>query len=301
MRRMNGARERRAAAGAGVASAANARTVVEALAWHVERAPERTHIHLREENGDETPLTYGWLWREAQAVAGGLAARGLGRGETVAIMLRTERRFFPTFIGTLMAGCVPVPLYPPFRLDRIEEYVHRQVAILHNAGARILVTFSEVERVAGAARATGAVTRRGGHRGRRDRRAAPSRPGHRGRPGAHPVHLGQHRQPKGVLLSHDNLLANIRAIERRFEITSHDVGVSWLPLYHDMGLIGAWLGPLYFGATAGPDVAARVPGPANPLAQARSTTIAARCRRRPTSPLTSARPVSPSRRSRGST
>ena len=140
---------RRAASGSGVASAAHARTIVEALAWHAERAPERTHIHLREETGEETPLTYGWLWHEAQAVAGGLAEHGLGRGDAVAIMLRTEERFFPTFIGTLMAGCIPVPLYPPFRLDRIEEYVRRQVAILRNAGARILVTFGDVARVAG--------------------------------------------------------------------------------------------------------------------------------------------------------
>ena len=240
--------ERRAAAGAGVASAANARTVVEALAWHVERAPERTHIHLREENGDETPLTYGWLWREAQAVAGGLAARGLGRGETVAIMLRTERRFFPTFIGTLMAGCVPVPLYPPFRLDRIEEYVHRQVAILHNAGARILVTFSEVERVAGLlvrqVPSLDEVVTADGVTGE-PRRPVPATADD---PALIQYTSGSTGQPKGVLLSHDNLLANIRAIERRFDITSHDVGVSWLPLYHDMGLIGAWLGPLYFGA-----------------------------------------------------
>ena len=240
--------ERRAAKAPASTSPATAKTVIEALAWHAERVPDRVHIHLREDSGDETPLTYGWLWRAAQAVAGGLADRGLGRGDKVAIMLRTEQWFFPTFIGTLMAGCVPVPLYPPFRLDRIEEYVHRQVAILRNAEARILLTFEEVERVGGLlvrqvpsldSVATAA-----------DVDGEPRRPvaATADDPALIQYTSGSTGQPKGVLLSHGNLLANIRALVRRFDITSRDVGVSWLPLYHDMGLIGAWLGPLYFGA-----------------------------------------------------
>ena len=240
--------ERRAAGATGSTSATAARTVVEALAWHAERVPDRVHIHLREENGDETPLTYGWLWREAQAIAGGLAERGLGRGDAVAIMLRTEQRFFPTFIGTLMAGCVPVPLYPPFRLDRIEEYVHRQVAILRNAGARILLTFGEVARVGGLlvrqVPSLDAVVTAEDVVGE-PRRPVPATAED---PALIQYTSGSTGQPKGVLLSHGNLLANIRALVRRFDISSRDVGVSWLPLYHDMGLIGAWLGPLYFGA-----------------------------------------------------
>ena len=240
--------ERRTARAPASTSPATAETIVEALAWHAERVPDRVHIHLREESGDETPLSYGWLWRAAQAVAGGLAERGLVRGDKVAIMLRTERRFFPTFLGTLMAGCVPVPLYPPFRLDRIEEYVHRQVAILRNAEARILLTFEEVERVAGLL--VRQVPSLDGVAAAADVDGEPRRPvpASADDPALIQYTSGSTGQPKGVLLSHGNLLANIRAIVRRFDITSRDVGVSWLPLYHDMGLIGAWLGPLYFGA-----------------------------------------------------
>ncbi len=58
---------------------------------------------------------------------------------------------------------------------------------------------------------------------------------------------GSTGQPKGVELSHANLLANIRAMGRALAVDEHDVFVSWLPLYHDMGLIGAWLGSLYLG------------------------------------------------------
>ncbi len=233
----------RAAAG----SPADARSVVDALAWHVEHAADRTHIHLRENDGRETPLSYGWLWNEASRVAGGIAARGLGRGDTVAIMLRTEQRFFPTFIGTLMAGCVPVPLYPPFRPDRIAEYATRQTAILDNAGVRLLVTFREVERLAGLLRRRVATLDAVVAADALAAEPRPPRAGSADDPALIQYTSGSTGHPKGVLLSHGNLLANVRAIQQRLEVDPGDVAVSWLPLYHDMGLIGAWLGALYFG------------------------------------------------------
>ena len=58
---------------------------------------------------------------------------------------------------------------------------------------------------------------------------------------------GSTGNPKGVVLSHADLLANIRAMGEAVAASSNDVFVSWLPLYHDMGLIGAWLGSLHYG------------------------------------------------------
>ena len=236
-----------AAAPTGAGSPHGARSVVEALAWHVEHARDRTHIHLREDDGRETPLSYGWLWDEAARVAGGLTARGLGRGDTVAIMLRTERRFFPTFVGTLMAGCVPVPLYPPFRPDRIAEYAARQTAILDNAGVRLLVTFRDAERLAGLLRRRVATLHAVVAADAVADEPRPPRPGAADDPALIQYTSGSTGHPKGVLLSHGNLLANVRAIQQRLEVGPGDVAVSWLPLYHDMGLIGAWLGALYLG------------------------------------------------------
>ena len=186
-------------------------------------------------------------------MANGLAARRVGQRETVAIMLRTEQAFFPTFLGTLLAGCIPVPLYPPVRANRIEEYAARQVGILRNAGARLLITFAEIERLAGvllpqvpsleAVVTPDALSAAGGTAGIRYDRGA--RGG--GESALIQYTSGSTGNPKGVLLSHANLLANIRAIEQGLGARPGDVGVSWLPLYHDMGLIGSWLGTMYMG------------------------------------------------------
>jgi 1-acyl-sn-glycerol-3-phosphate acyltransferase len=181
-------------------------------------------------------------------VAAGLHALGIARGDSVALMLRTEPGFFSAFFGVLLAGAVPVPIYPPTRPGRFEEYATRQVKILDNAQARLLVTFPEVERVAGLLRArvrslTGVTTLE------RLPRVPPAPAPAVGPddPALIQYTSGSTGDPKGVLLSHANLLSNIRALGRALGVRPDDVCVSWLPLYHDMGLIGMWLGSLYHG------------------------------------------------------
>jgi fatty-acyl-CoA synthase len=235
--------------GPGRGPATAARTLVEALRWQVERGAERVHIQLRNDDGSETLITYGSLYRDACGVAAGLRDRGVAPGERVALLLRTEPAFFHAYIGILLAGGVPVPLYPPFRADQIEEYAARQAAILRNAGARVLLTFAEAERAAALLRplaptlTTVATVA--------DLRHDSGVVAHINLPEDALALIqytsGSTGSPKGVALSHANLLANIRAFGEAFELTGDDVGVTWLPLYHDMGLIGAWFGPLYYG------------------------------------------------------
>jgi len=212
----------------------------------------RTHLIFYEDEGECASLTLGELFEGAERVAADLAQRGIGRGDSVALMLPTSRDFFLAFAGTLLAGATPVPIYPPFRANRIAEYAERQSAILSNAGARLLVTFREAASVAkllkplvpsleGVATAEDMA---------QSRAAAPLGPRLHSR--AEDLALLQYTSgstgnPKGVMLTHANLLANVRAIGEALELRNGDVGVSWLPLYHDMGLIGAWLMPLYFG------------------------------------------------------
>ena len=241
--------------GTATAAPASAETLVDVLQWHAQTSPDRPHIHLRQDDGTERILTYAWLWRRAVAVAASLRVRGIGQRDTVAIMLRTEAAFFPAFFGTLLAGAIPVPVYPPFRADRIAEYAQRQGRILSNAGARLLITFAAIERLATLLRAriptlSEIATLDELAPGSHDDGPLRDRPAS-WLTGEDPALIqytsGSTGQPKGVLLTHANLLANIRAIRDGLAIRPDDVAVSWLPLYHDMGLIGAWLGSLYTG------------------------------------------------------
>ncbi|HEX9187139.1 MAG TPA: AMP-binding protein, partial [Vicinamibacteria bacterium] len=125
----------------------------------------------------------------------------------------------------------------------------RQSAILKDAGVRLLVTIPRARPVASLLKAAvptlaELVTA--------DELAEARLPlggpeGHGSDPAFIQYTSGSTGQPKGVLLTHDNLLANIRAIGAGLEVRPTDVGVSWLPLYHDMGLIGAWLTCLHHG------------------------------------------------------
>ena len=87
------------------------------------------------EGETQAPITYRDLWQGALGYASGLAAAGLMPGQTVAIMLPTSKEYLFTFYGTLLAGGVPVPLYPPARLTTIEDHLTRHVGILKSCGA----------------------------------------------------------------------------------------------------------------------------------------------------------------------
>src|ERR1700731_23019 len=177
---------------------------------------------------------------------------GIARGDSVALMLPTSRDFFVSFAGTLLAGATPVPIYPPFRADRIAEYAERQSAILSNAGARLLVTFREAASVAKLLKPLvpsleGVVTAEALAQSRAAAPLGPQLHSHASDLALLQYTSGSTGNPKGVMLTHANLLANVRAIGQALDVRPDDVGVSWLPLYHDMGLIGSWLMPLYFG------------------------------------------------------
>ncbi len=227
----------------------SARTLMEVLARHAEADPGRVHIHLLEKDGGQG-ITYGALYDEASAVAAGLVEMGLSRNETVAIMLPTSAEFFPAFFGVGLAGGIPVPVYPPTRPDRIEDYVRRQIAILRSAGIRFLISFERVRAVVQILRVNLPslieVTTVEELRTSRGRLGVGSvRPA---RAAVVQFTSGSTGEPKGVTLTHGNVLGNIRAIGSAVEVRPGDAVVSWLPLYSDLGLIGCWLFSLYFGA-----------------------------------------------------
>lgn len=223
-------------------------TLTAVLAWHARRQPERTHLILLDEDGAAHPLSYGLLQQQAQAVAAGLQARDIVPGDAVALMLPTSLAFFPCFLGILLAGAVPVPIYPPARPSQLEDHLRRHAVILDNAGARLLVASGEVALPAGLLR--GLVAGLRGVVLADDLLACRANPTEAPAAGQDLALLqytsGSTGNPKGVTLSHAQLLANIRAMARAAAVRADDVFVSWLPLYHDMGLICAWLSCLVY-------------------------------------------------------
>ena len=235
-----------------VPAASEARTLVEVLEWHSALHPERLHLTvLQDETTILGTLTYGELATRARNLARSLIARDILPGDRVALMLPTSIGFFVAFFGILYAGAIPVPIYPPMRLSQIEEHLRRQTGILRNAGARLLITMPEGQRLAGLLRAQVETLTAAESVEILENSAELSELPQFADPNAIALiqyTSGSTGDPKGVQLCHANLLANIRAMGRMMEASSADIFVSWLPLYHDMGLIGAWLGCLYFGA-----------------------------------------------------
>ncbi len=231
-----------------VAPPRQAHTLPEVLAWHTERQPERVHVLLYGERQEVQPISYRQLFEAGRAVAGGLAARGLMPGQTITLMLPTGLGYLKSFIGVLMAGCVPVPIYPPARLAQIEEHLRRHARILSNAGTSLMITVEEAKPVARILRTkVSSLTAVLTPEELSDAPAATIFPAQASDLALLQYTSGSTGDPKGVTLTHTNLLANIRAMGQIIGITAEDIGVSWLPLYHDMGLIGAWLGSLYHG------------------------------------------------------
>jgi 1-acyl-sn-glycerol-3-phosphate acyltransferase len=235
-----------------VPAASRARTLLEVLDWHAAQHPDRLHLTvLQDEATILGTLTYGELAIRARQIACGLIARDIAPGDRVALMLPTSIDFFTAFFGILYAGAIPVPIYPPMRLSQLEDHLRRQTGILRNAGACLLITMPEGRRLAGLLRAQVETLSAIESVASVEASAAPIElPQLKDSDSVALIQYtsGSTGDPKGVVLSHANLLANIRAMGGVMEASSTDIFVSWLPLYHDMGLIGAWLGCLHFAA-----------------------------------------------------
>lgn len=180
--------------------------------------------------------------RQASATAGSLVALGIAPGERVALIFATGPEFFYAFFGILLAGGVPVPLYPPVRLGRLDEYHRRTARMLETAGCKLVLAETRIRRLLGetierARPALGCCTLD----------ALPEATAHTHAGATDDLALVQFSSgttvdPKPVALSHRALLAQIRALNDRWRDPGRQpTGVSWLPLYHDMGLIGCVL------------------------------------------------------------
>jgi fatty-acyl-CoA synthase len=196
-------------------------------------------------------VPYHELAAQVRALGHKLAARGLAPGARVGIIVPHPEDFVPAFLATVSVGLVPVPLYPPLAMGRLDAYLEGTARVLGAADADLLLTTDKLATLLWSIKAKipslrDVVTLE-------TLAAAPAPPPAdlvRPRPGD-PVFLqftsGSTAEPKGVVVTHQSLLAQCTAIVGPECLDVHpvkDTTVSWLPLYHDMGLIGFVLAPL---------------------------------------------------------
>ena len=229
--------------------------LIKTLRYQVEKTPDQpAFIHLFDGPSHQAVLTYARLDQRARAIAAHLQRRGAA-GQRVLLVYPPGLDFIAAFFGCLYADCTAVPTYPPHRHLRMIDRFH---AIADDAKASFALSTSVA-----AAQFQSLL----GHKSGQSAASSPIQwlatdeiPDALSEQWSEPAVAsdtlamlqytsGSTSQPKGVMLSHANLLDNTRAIHRAFGIQPKDSAVFWLPTYHDMGLVGGILVPLAAGAT----------------------------------------------------
>ncbi len=198
----------------------------------------QTGLRFLDRRERERWTSWAEIYQRAAAVGGSLRALGVEAGDRVALVYPTGPDFFYAFFGILLAGAVPVPLYPPPRLGRRDEYQSRTAAMLRAAGTRLVLadgrllrllseTVSAAEPELGCRALDGLPTANGAAEVPVDPSAL----------ALVQFSSGTTVDPKPVALTNRAVVSQVRSLNA-FWPEADNSGVSWLPLYHDMGLIG---------------------------------------------------------------
>ncbi|HEV2704400.1 MAG TPA: AMP-binding protein, partial [Pyrinomonadaceae bacterium] len=223
-------------------------SLIELLRRRAEDRPERlAYTFLRDGEGDEVHLTYGQLETQARAVAAWLMSRRL-QGARVLLLYPPGLEYIAAFWGCLYAGAVAVPAYPP----RLNRKLERLQAIVADAQASAALT--DAATLARLRPLLGALPSLDNLSWRATDELDAALAAEWRAPLVDSSTLaflqytsGSTSAPKGVMVTHGNLLHNEEMIKRAFRQSEDSIIVGWLPLYHDMGLIGNVLQPLYVG------------------------------------------------------
>ncbi len=187
-------------------------------------------------------------------VAHAFIERGMKRGDMVLMVLPSGWDFLVTFFAVELAGGIPVPSYPPAMMERAEQALERMMHIALKVDARWTLTNNQLKPLLGE---LGLRLRRMREIISTETLVDASRFATTPMPtppdlGIGPEDIaflqftsGSTGFPKGVVLSHANVCANLEAITHMNQVGPKDIGVTWLPLYHDMGLVGGLMSPVY--------------------------------------------------------
>lgn len=215
----------------------------------------RTGARFVRRNGTAEFYPYRDILASAQAAAVGLQNRGIKPGDRVALILPTSKGFLDAFLGCQLAGAVPAALYPPVRLGKLDEYFTRTRQMLSKIGARLLITDARVRKLLGPVTsgveclesAIDVTDLEGDGAQWRLPKVQPDDPAFL------QFSSGSTREPKAVIMTHRSLTANLEMMASAFrsipDANPEHGGVCWLPLYHDMGLVGCMLSGVYYPAT----------------------------------------------------
>lgn len=219
-------------------------TLVDLLQYRAQCRPEQcAYTFLLDGEEQQCTISYGELDRQARAIAAHL--QGLkAAGQRALLLYPSGLEYIAAFFGCLYAGVLAVPVYPP----QANRFISRLHTIAQSAQASIALTTSrlctKIAQLPGMQTFQLVATDAIGY----DEAA------HWSCPDLHADSLaflqytsGSTATPRGVMLTHRNLLHNLRLIYQVCEHSPETIGVSWAPLYHDMGLIGGILQPLYGG------------------------------------------------------
>ncbi len=227
------------------------RTVAQAIAEVGHHFPENDFV-FQDLKGEETAYTFVDVETHTARRAAALQSFGLAKGDRVGLIVIEPEDFVLTFLACLRVGVVPVPLYPPLSFGNLDAYTDRTAKVLESSASKLLIASNKLQNVL-----WGLVDRVPSLQKLlpvEDLREATGAPDY---PTIEPEDLaflqytsGSTADPKGVMVTHASLIANSKGIIEqglRLDPRTGDKGVSWLPLYHDMGLIGFVIAPICHG------------------------------------------------------
>jgi acyl-CoA synthetase (AMP-forming)/AMP-acid ligase II len=226
------------------------RTLVELVRRRADQLRDRTaYTFLADGEREDGRLCYAELDERARAIAVALGECGVQRGARALLLYPPGLDFIPAFFGCLYAGVIAVPSYPP-QPAQLARALPRLLGILDDAEPSIVLSTSSIERAAAAMRRQAPAM--GNTPWLATDTLDASDAGAWREPAIEHDQLaflqytsGSTAAPKGVMVSHANLLHNLSYARRVARHDEQSVSVSWLPVIHDMGLIEGVLGPVY--------------------------------------------------------